>query len=150
MGVAIADLRGRKSRERQVYHVATPETIRKLDNVTIDRLYANGFLRAEHVDAWLEIHDAWKALSRGLGMRLMRFGERTAPSKGELSTRQEQLIKRYSEWRDVLLREKLHIAGEVIVASIEGHSLDTMGPFGTMKRLLKNGLEEYCKANGMY
>lgn len=146
---AMVDLRGRKSRERLVHTVATPETIRKLDNVTVDRLYASGFLRGEHVDAWLEIHDAWKALSRGLGLRLMRFGERTDPGQGEVSSRDERLILRYSAWREGLPKKGLHIAGEIIVASIEGHSLQHMGPFGTMKRLLRSGLEEYCKDNGM-
>ena len=150
------DTRGRASRERLVHSVATPETIRKLDNVTIDRLYANGFLRGEHVDAWLEIHDAWKALSRGLGLRLMRFGERTDPTKGEVSNRDERLISRYAEWHHALGEDRKQ-EHEVVIASTEGYPLYDMGErvedeklrFRRAKRLLRNGLQLYCELHGM-
>ncbi len=44
----------------------TPETVLKLRQDNIDRLYVEGRLRPEHVDAAVEIRRVWEAIGRGL------------------------------------------------------------------------------------
>lgn len=149
------DVRGRASRERLVHTVATPETIRKLDSETVGRLFERGFLRGEQVNAWEEINEAWQAASRDLSIRLMRFSEPTDKGRAEVSERLQHLVSKMWKWADRLESEARKLEFEVIIATVQGHSLReicglTAGPrFERTKTLLRRGLTEYCLMHGM-
>lgn len=130
----------------------TPETLAKLQPDPFHSRLIAGKISQEQWQAGVEIREAVKIITSGVGVRISQFERRERGHTEHETERQVRVQGRYNDWCGLMATRKLKI-GVILDYLIDEHSFNAIAKARHMwnvrvRRMIEDGLTEYVVMMG--